>query len=216
MGRLFQDEYRSVASVYDCLVEPLARRIRRRTAKVLGGGKRVLVLDLCCGTGIQARLLAGAGFRVVGLDRSPAMLAKASRNRAAGPRWILGDAQFLGFGPGVFDAAVVSFALHEKPLASARAMLCGLRRVLRAGGKLVIVDFEVPHHGGSRIAHQVIARIERAAGRRHFLNYRAFLRSGGLAPLLSNTGFTVGRTSRYYFESIILVEAGVGAAALQS
>jgi ubiquinone/menaquinone biosynthesis C-methylase UbiE len=204
------DEYQLAAPVYDFFVEPMARRIRRDILKILASCDCRRVLDLCCGTGKQASLLASAGHRVIGLDLSSAMLAKASRNRAAHLDWVLGDAEILGFENGAFDAGVVSFALHEKPRQSARHMLRELQRVLRTGARLLIVDFDVPRYARSRIAHKLISRIERAAGRRHFRNYRAFLRDGGLAPLLAAADFQVNRTRHYYSESIVLVDAAAG------
>lgn len=203
-----QDEYETTAIFYDLLVEPPLRRIRRRVTKLIAAGRTQLVLDCCCGTGRQARLLAAApGSRVIGLDRSPAMLAQAARKRPPGLDWVRADARFLGLKSAAFDAAVVSFALHEKSAPAAARMLDELRRVLRPGGRLVVVDFDPPHHTWSRIAHRFIARIERAAGRRHYRHYLAFLAAGGLAPLLTAARFRVRGRRHWLADAVVVIEA---------
>ncbi|OIP98457.1 MAG: hypothetical protein AUK55_02885 [Syntrophobacteraceae bacterium CG2_30_61_12] len=203
-----QDEYGTTAACYDLLVEPLVRRIRRRVTELIAAGRYRLVLDCCCGTGRQARLLAAApGRRVIGIDRSPAMLAQAGRNRSGGLDWVRADARFLGLRSAAFDAAVVSFALHEKSAPSAARMLDELRRVLRPGGRLLVVDFAPPHHVWSRIAHRFIARIERAAGRRHYRHYLAFIAAGGLAPLLTAARFRVSSCRHWFADAVVVVEA---------
>jgi predicted TPR repeat methyltransferase len=66
------------------------------------------VLDLCCGTGLLAGELIARGYRVVGVDASEAMLARA-RERL-GPEMVLGRMTLpdLAVGGG-FDAAVCTF-----------------------------------------------------------------------------------------------------------
>jgi ubiquinone/menaquinone biosynthesis C-methylase UbiE len=105
------------------------------------------VLDLCCGPGNSGLSVAQARPRVhvIGADLSPHMLAVA-RGRIA--RCGLGnvslcqaDAGRLPFGDATFDAAMISFGLHElDPEVMLRA-LGELSRVLAPDGRLFIVDF---------------------------------------------------------------------------
>lgn len=105
---------------------------------------RWTVGDLGCGTGQLAEMLAPYVRRVVAVDASPEMLA-AARTRLAGttnvePR--LGDLESLPIGDGELDVAVLFLVLHYVP-EPARA-LAEVRRVLRPGGKVLVVDM-MPH-----------------------------------------------------------------------
>lgn len=72
------------------------------------------VLDLGCGTGGHALPLAARGLRVTGVDRSPAMLARACAKSVqagvAAPEFIEADVRTLRLGR-VFDAAIMMFAV---------------------------------------------------------------------------------------------------------
>jgi SAM-dependent methyltransferase len=105
------------------------------------------VLDVPCGQGRHAHLLAEAGFRVDGLDYSEHLIAKA-RERGTGPtlRYTRGDMRRLpARWTGRFDAVVnlfTSFGFFTAPADDARVM-AEFARVLAPGGVLV-------WHGGSR------------------------------------------------------------------
>ena len=93
------------------------------------------VLDLACGTGRYARLATQAGARrVVGVDASPTMLARAEiRDR------VRGDLTALPFRDASFDVVISGLAIgHASDL---NACLAEIRRVLRAGGTLLYSDF---------------------------------------------------------------------------
>jgi demethylmenaquinone methyltransferase/2-methoxy-6-polyprenyl-1,4-benzoquinol methylase len=100
------------------------------------------VLDACCGTGdlaVAARK-AGAGD-VVGLDFSERMLERA-RRKAPEVEWVQGDVLALPFGDAGFDAAVVGFGVRN--VEDLEAALRELRRVLRPGGRLGILEITTP------------------------------------------------------------------------
>lgn len=65
------------------------------------------VLDICCGTGYLAGLLTERGFRVTGIDESPAMIGYARENVPTAEFRVAGAADFVL--PGCFDAAVSTF-----------------------------------------------------------------------------------------------------------
>jgi SAM-dependent methyltransferase len=101
-------------------------------------GRRVL--DVGCGKGRFARVLAARGARVVGLDVSAAMLAAA---RFETLDRVQGSARRLPFRDGTFDAAIaVEVFEHFEPRA-VEAACDELRRVLRPGGLFVLVDKNV-------------------------------------------------------------------------
>jgi demethylmenaquinone methyltransferase / 2-methoxy-6-polyprenyl-1,4-benzoquinol methylase len=147
-GRLEPDAVRTmfdrIAPVYDAMnrvmTAGLDRRWRRIAAEaVVRPGDRVL--DAACGTGDLALAGARAGGKVIGLDFSPAMLARARRK---GPQleWVRGDALALPFEAASFDAATIGFGVRN--LDDLEAGLRELRRVLRAGGRLGVLELARP------------------------------------------------------------------------
>jgi demethylmenaquinone methyltransferase/2-methoxy-6-polyprenyl-1,4-benzoquinol methylase len=148
-GRLAPDAVRTmfdrIAPVYDAMnhamTAGLDRRWRRETARaVVSPGDRVL--DACCGTGdlALADLHAGAA-RVTGLDFSKRMLERA-RAKSSQVEWVQGDALALPFADGSFDGATVGFGVRN--LDDLEAGLRELRRVLRQGGRLGILEITRP------------------------------------------------------------------------
>ncbi len=103
----------------------------------------IKVADIGTGTGILAVELARAGVHVIGVDSSPRMLATAGdKIREHAIRDIelrRGDATALPLADGEVDAAVAHMVLHyvSSPAVAVREMA----RVVRPGGRVVIVDF---------------------------------------------------------------------------
>ena len=133
-----------IAPVYDVMnhvmTAGLDRRWRRLTAEsTVRSGDRVL--DACCGTGDLALACERAGGRVVGLDFSERMLERA-RRKSATVEWVRGDLLELPFEVGSFDAATVGFGVRN--VADLERSLRELRRVLRLGGRLGILEITSP------------------------------------------------------------------------
>ncbi len=148
-GRLPADGVRRmfdrIAPVYDAMnrvmTAGLDRRWRRLTvAEAVRPGDRVL--DACCGTGDLAIAARRAGAReVVGLDFSEAMLDRARRKEPA-IEWVRGDVLALPFPDSSFDAATVGFGVRN--VEDLEAGLRELRRVLRPGGRLGVLEITTP------------------------------------------------------------------------
>ncbi len=107
------------------------------------------VLDVCCGTGDLSLELAGRvqpGGRVVGCDFSEPMLDLAREKAAArgveGVRFEWADALQLPYDAGRFDAVTVGFGVRN--FADHDRGLREMSRVLRPGGRLVILEFTEP------------------------------------------------------------------------
>jgi demethylmenaquinone methyltransferase/2-methoxy-6-polyprenyl-1,4-benzoquinol methylase len=133
-----------IAPVYDAMnhvmTAGLDRRWRRVAAEaVVRPGDRVL--DACCGTGDFALADVRAGGRVTGLDFSDRMLERA-RAKSSAVEWIQGDALALPFEDGSFDAATVGFGVRN--LEDLERGLAELRRVLRPGGRLGVLEITRP------------------------------------------------------------------------
>lgn len=114
----------------------LAARWTEATLRAHGAGPRVL--DLGCGTGRDAAHLHAAGRRVVGADRSAAMLAYARRHHP-GPTYVSADLRGFDLGRGAFDAVscLDSALLYCHTGAELDGLLASCRRALVPGGLLV-------------------------------------------------------------------------------
>jgi demethylmenaquinone methyltransferase/2-methoxy-6-polyprenyl-1,4-benzoquinol methylase len=152
------------------------RRWRRLAALTCLAEKPRRVLDLGCGTGdltVNLARLAQKNVEIVGLDYSLPMLERAINKAVrAGVsdrvEFIQGDASRLPFLDGYFDTAGISFAFrnltYKNPLSTIH--LGEVRRILRAGGRYVIVESSQPE-----------TRIVRAL---FHLYLRAFVKPAGI------------------------------------
>jgi len=133
-----------IAPVYDVMNRVMTAGLdgswRALTVQaVVNRGDRVL--DACCGTGDLSIAAREAGGDVTGLDFSEPMLERA-RRKAGDVEWVRGDLLALPFADGSFDAGTVGFGVRNVP-DLARA-LAELRRVLREGGRLGILEITRP------------------------------------------------------------------------
>jgi ubiquinone/menaquinone biosynthesis C-methylase UbiE len=139
------------------------------------------VLDVGCGTGtlaILAKRSVGPTGLVHGIDASPEMIAAAERKaRKAGVDVVFRTAivEALPFSDGMFDAVLSTLMLHHLPRGARQEGAREMRRVLKSGGRVVVVDFGT-------------------AGRKSFFHH--FHRHGRVEPseiiaVLSDAGLTV-------------------------
>lgn len=136
--------YRLWAPIYDSTVNRIFMQGRRRAMQLLDlrGEERVLIPGI--GTGADLPLLP-AGVEVIGIDLSPAMLAKARLKLDRCPaavKLIEGDAQALLVEPVSFDAVILNLILSVIPDGNAclQSALCALK----PNGRLVIFDKFLP------------------------------------------------------------------------
>jgi len=119
------------------------------------------VLDVACGTGDFARAFRAAGPRsVVGCDFAHEMLLRAAnrkerRRLPGGDRWIEADALQLSFRDGSFS--IVSCAFGVRNFADLQAGLLEMHRVLRPGGRVVILEFTRPGNALMRSLYEFYA-----------------------------------------------------------
>ena len=134
-----------IAPVYDVMnrvmTAGLDQRWRRATVReAVRPGDRVL--DACCGTGdLAVAAREAAAGEVIGVDFSERMLERA-RRKAPEVEWVQADVLALPFDDASFDAAVVGFGVRN--VEDLAAGLKELRRVLRPGGRLGILEITKP------------------------------------------------------------------------
>jgi len=210
-GRLPADGVRRmfdrIAPVYDAMnrvmTAGLDQRWRRATVReAVRPGDRVL--DACCGTGdlaVAARK-AGAGS-VVGADFSERMLERA-RRKAPELEWVQADVLALPFEDASFDAAVVGFGVRN--VDDLDTALRELRRVLRSGGRLGILEITTPRGPLAPFYKLWFDRIVPLLGRLlpggsayTYLpaSVRRFPKPEELAELLNSCGFQAVRFRRF-------------------
>jgi SAM-dependent methyltransferase len=97
------------------------------------------ILDIGCGSGKLALYLQGAtGYEVTGIDPVQKNVEKA-RMKSSSVTFLIQSAENLAFADNIFDFAVSLKALHEIP--NPKAALKESHRVLKAGGKLFVIDW---------------------------------------------------------------------------
>jgi demethylmenaquinone methyltransferase/2-methoxy-6-polyprenyl-1,4-benzoquinol methylase len=151
-SRSVQQMFAGIAHRYDFLNHFLSASTDRywrklavgKVAQLLKGRSPHVCLDLCSGTGDLAMALhRGFGCEVVASDFCHPMLTRARAKVGGRPiRNVEADALCLPFADESFDALTIAFGLRnlEDPLQG----LAEMRRVLKPGGALVILEFSKP------------------------------------------------------------------------
>jgi len=181
---------------------------RRAAVRLVHPQSDERVLDVACGTGDLAEAFADAGVsEVIGLDFTQRMLDLAevkARHRqrerdTCEPTYLQGDAMNLPFDDHSFD--IVSIAFGIRNISDPARAVSEFRRVLRPGGRLVILEFAEPRHPIIRLGNRVYCKwimpftatlISRdRSGAYYYLprSVETFLSPTTLCELLRNAGF---------------------------
>jgi RNA polymerase sigma factor (sigma-70 family) len=133
------DDY--VASAYEA-------ELQERLTRLLPWQKDMTLLDVGTGTGYLAGMMAPLAGKVIGVDCSPAMLARGGEKMAqAGYEHVTfreGMAERLPVATNSVDVAMCHMLLHH--VVSPRTVLSEMRRVVRPGGYVLIIDASAHKH----------------------------------------------------------------------
>jgi demethylmenaquinone methyltransferase/2-methoxy-6-polyprenyl-1,4-benzoquinol methylase/phosphoethanolamine N-methyltransferase len=193
------------ASHYDKLLSVLtlgrAAEMRQTAADLAELSPDDAVLDAGCGTGELAMALRqrlGTFGTVTGVDASPQMIDVARQKKEGAALQIeyrVAAVEALPFPDATFDAVVSSLMMHHLPDAARRAGLAEMRRVLKSGGRLLLLDLKRPDGRRDRMSLPML------------LHRR--LRTGAyeLGPLVEAAGFTRVETGDTTFRFLGYVRA---------
>lgn len=191
------------------LFGPSHRAMVKRIGESFPDGPNA-ILDVGCGTGVFAARLRAAfpQTRVCGVDLVKGMLTRGNsrwRAHAAHVHPVQGDSEHLPFASGSFDVVTCANSFHHYP--NQAGAIQEMRRVLRPGGQLLLIDgyrdspygwfiYDVcvttaegnVHHASRREIHQLFktAELESIEQRVH-RGFAPFLLSRGTAPAAKST-----------------------------
>lgn len=183
------DEYARFAFLYDFLVGGALRPLHASMLSLLSTHHCRTVVDLCCGTGQFCGMATTRGLESTGVDFSPAML-KVARRTHPGRIFIQSDATRTPLPDNSFDAATISFALHEKPRPMALGILAEAARLTRPDGVIVVADYRMPGPNTAILSGLGIRLVERLAGKTHHACFAEYMEAGGTDAILKEADFS--------------------------
>lgn len=201
---------------------------RRQAAQTCLENKPSRILDICCGTGdlaLTMAYLAQNHPEITGLDYSQPMLDIAQAKASELPsghniRFINGDVSRLPFANGYFDCIGISFAFrnltYNNPLTP--EYLKEILRVLKPGGRFVIVESSQPKTAFVRFFHHLYLRLwvfpsgYILSGNKEAYRYLAesalhFYSSGEMQQFLIKQGFKEAMGKRLFFGAAAIYTA---------
>ncbi|GAI03900.1 unnamed protein product, partial [marine sediment metagenome] len=184
--------------IYDPIFYLALKPIRIAVMNELLKYKEKVILDLCCGTGNQIKLLSKHGFRnLYCLDISDSMLEIAKRDDST-IKIYNEDATKTSFDNASFDVVIISFAIHEKDRNTQQALINESYRIIKKDGFMLVVDY-VFDNKTTKFGRIVISMIERIAGREHYINFKSYIQNDGLLSLIEKNKFKLIKYNRMSF-----------------
>jgi len=184
-----------IAKIYDPIFYLALKPIRIAVMNELLKYKEKIILDLCCGTGNQIKLLSKHGFRNLScLDISDSMLEIAKRGNSS-KKIYKEDATNTNFDDTSFDVVILSFAIHEKDRNTQQALMNEAYRIIKKDGLMLVVDY-VFDNKTTKFGKILISIIERIAGGEHDRNFKNYIQNKGLSSLIKKDKFKLIKYNR--------------------
>lgn len=179
----YVETYERIAPLYDVLDKGYEvlwkRRLRERTFAGMSG----TILDAGAGTGCNIPFYP-AGARVVAVDASPSMLARAEKRAAKLGRDVafeVLDLRDTGFPDAHFDHIVATFVFCVLPEDLQRPVLREMARIVKPGGTVRILDYTQSRNAAARVWMRVVKPwMNFAFGARYTAGYENHLPHAGL------------------------------------
>lgn len=178
----------SWATFYDFLVRAILagqeQKLRRATINLAQIQPHEKVLDVGCGTGtlaIAAKQKCDPTVEMHGIDAAPEMIARARQKAAqAGVNidFRPGLVEAINFPDNTFDIVLSSLMVHHLPGDLKGRAFAEIYRILKPGGRLLIVDFEPPRQGITKFVFSL------------FLSGMMRIDNSKILPMLETAGFT--------------------------
>lgn len=208
-AKAVREMFAGIASRYDLLNHVLSLNIDKRWRRIVAEELReildrpdAVVLDVACGTGdLSLELNRNSEAQVIGTDFCRPMLTFARSKSSAETHsipYVEGDAMRLPFADDEFDAVTIAFGLRN--LANVAGGLKELRRIIKPGGRLAVLEFSAPIIPGfghlfnfyfSHILPRIGGAVSGSRGAYEYLpdSVSKFPNQKSLASLMETTGF---------------------------
>lgn len=184
-ARLYESE--AVRWLLDGQLHPGGDRLTRRLAQLAGVESGCRVLDVACGSGSTALLLARElNCSIVGVDLGAHAIERATTSASAAglddrARFLLGDAEALPVADAAFDVAISECSLCTFP--DKRRAVAEMARVVRPGGTIAIADVSADRNALPTPLRSAAARVACVADALSADEYAALLRDAGCEPI---------------------------------
>lgn len=156
-----QRQFRRQAEAYSTMKVVTDPRILESMVELSGVTAQARVLDVASGPGYVAMAFAPRCRAVVGIDATDRLVerarAEAARRGIGNVTFMLGNVERMPFSAGEFDLAACRFAFHH--FAHPRMVLAEMARVLRPGGRMVIVDMTTSEDPAKADYHNRVERL---------------------------------------------------------
>lgn len=179
------NEYK-FAPVYDFILSPYITRVRRKVLNISQKYKFRSILDVCCGTGNQVKLLRKHGFDATGVDLNEDMLRQSGKGFVT-PPCTKQDAANMEIPDNSFDMSTTTLSLHETEPDIAGRIVEEMIRVTKQGGYVILIDYEISKRT-SHFSHRLVRFVESMVGGDHYRNFKKYINHGGLEKLVKNHG----------------------------
>ena len=184
------------AASFDRRTSQIRADLAEKLVEMLAVEGKEQILDVATGTGRVARPVAKRlveGGRIIGVDQALAMLNVGHEHEDPIPFYFhsAGEADALPFKSNSFDRAFVSFSLHH--FANAEAVIREVLRVLKNGGRFVVLD-PVIEEAKDSVDVALEAKVNQVFRRTHGEQFR-FHTAHSIQRLLSKAGYRIPRTN---------------------